>query len=173
MPAEMLAFSVYIKEDNMTLESILIGVAALVLGGGGGFVFKMIQSNIESKKIRDSYEKEISNLKQERDDAVAAKQSVEKEVGALRQSAVDANKKYEDVRVLLNDAISALTVLKAYEAVDKESKEKIKKLEETIVNGEITPSTADEFKKMLEEINKKNQKYNKGRSEGRSTGKKV
>ena len=109
----------------MTLESILIGVAALVLGGGGGFVFKMIQSNIESKKIRDSYEKEISNLKQERDDAVAAKQSVEKEVGALRQSAVDANKKYEDVRVLLNDAISALTVLKAYEAVDKESKEKM------------------------------------------------
>lgn len=157
----------------MTLESILIGVAALVLGGGGGFVFKMIQSNIESKKIRNSYEKEISNLKQERDNAVAAKQSVEKEVGALRQSAVDANKKYEDVRVLLNDAISALTVLKAYEAVDKESKEKIKKLEDTIVNGEITPSTADEFKKMLEEINKKNQKYNKGRSEGRSTGKKV
>lgn len=156
----------------MSLESILIGIAALVLGGGGGFVFKMFKSNIDMKKMRESYEKEILNTKKERDEAIAAKVSVEKEVGALRQSAVDANKKYEDVRILLNDAISAMSVLKAYEAIDKASKEKLKKLEETIVNGQVTPSTVEEFKKMLEEINKKNEKYNKGRSEGRTTGRK-
>lgn len=157
----------------MTLESIMIGIGALVLGGSGGFIFKMIQSSVEFNKIKESYEKEINALKQERDNIIVAKQSVEKEVSALRQSAVDANKRYEDVRVLLNDAISALTVLKAYDAINKESKDKIKKLEDTIINGEVTSSTAEEFKKMLQEINDKSQKYNKGRSEVRSTGKKV
>ena len=66
----------------MSLESILIGIAALILGGGIGFVIKMIQFNIESKKIRESYEKEINNLKQDREIVVAAKQSLEKEISS-------------------------------------------------------------------------------------------
>jgi len=157
----------------MSLESILIGIASLVLGGGGGFIYKMIKSSIDIKNLKESHEKQISTINKEKETILAEKLSIEKEIGALRQAAVDANKRYEDTRVLLNDAISAMSVLKAFEAIDKASKEKLKKIENTIVNGNVTPSTTDEFKKMLEEIKKKNEKYNQGRSEKRTTGKKT
>jgi len=119
-----------------TIKIIIIGILCLVIGGGIGWLINWGSTRIE-----------IATLQSERDKAILEKTTIqlqwEKAVNELIQT-----------KVLLNDTLAALELLKKYNLIDKKTKDEIKKIDITLdPQGNPTDDTYDEFRKLIENFN--------------------
>lgn len=131
-----------IGEKVTLIIAIIIGIA---VGFGIGYLSKALSDKIL-----------ISELKQERDAALLEKSTMQEQwelaVNELNQASV-----------LLNDTLAALELLRRYKSVDNETREEIDKIDNTLdPEGNPTEDTYDAFRKLVEEMNRKNQEYNTG-----------
>jgi hypothetical protein len=134
------------QEDKIISDKIILVIAIIIgiaVGFGIGYLTKAVIDKVK-----------IATLEKERDQALLAKQTMkeqwEKAINELNQT-----------KVLLTDTLAALELLKKYQAVDNETRNKIKELEKTLdPQNKPTEDTYDKFRKLVEEMNKKNQAYN-------------
>ena len=132
---------------NIITDKILIIVAIIVcllLGFGLGYLSKALSDKIT-----------ISDLEKKVAITELAKNTMQKQW----EIAVNELNK---TKVLLNDTLAALELLRKYQLIDNDTKNKINKIDNTLVDGKPTQDTYDEFKKLVEEMNKKNGEYNTG-----------
>lgn len=120
----------------------LIGglIIGLFPGFGVGFLYKLIKGK-----------KELKNLKHDLSEAKRLQEL------AIKQRDVYAQK-LVDVRSMLADALATIEVLQAYKEIDDKTKEEIKEIKDSLVNGEPSDDTYERYKKLIDEINKRNQK---------------
>jgi len=127
------------------IQTIITAVVAIVIGLVIGFLVSEIR-NISIK----------NQLERERDNAITVKNTIREQW----QKAVD---ELEQTRVLLNDTLAALEVLKSYQLIDSETQKDIDELEETLDDeGSPTPETYNKFKSLVDRFNELNQEYNTG-----------
>jgi uncharacterized protein YoxC len=56
-----------------------------------------------------------------------------------------------------------MEVMRAYNAIDEETKRKVKEVKDTLDDdGKTTPETIKKYKQLIDDINKKNKDYNSG-----------
>ncbi len=119
---------------------IIVGVIiGLTLGFGGGFLTKTVMTQIE-----------LANLRSERDQAVLARQTMQKQWEA-------AVNELNATKVVLNDTLAALELLKKYSAVDEKTRKDVQDLKKTLdPQGQPTPETEDLFRKLVDKFNQLN-----------------
>lgn len=129
--------------DKFTLIiAIVIGIA---VGFGIGYLSKALADRIL-----------IAELEQQRDRALLQKQTMQDQ---WEQAVNELN----GAKVLLNDTLAALELLREYQSIDDETRNKINKIDNTLdPEGNPTEETYDEFRKLVEEMNKLNQEFNTG-----------
>ena len=117
---------------------IIIGVIiGLVVGAIGGYITNALQNRVL-----------IAELERDRDRAVLEK------VNMQQQWQIAVNE-LNQTRVLLNDTLASLELLRRYQLIDDRTRRDINKIEETLdPEGEPTEETYDEFRKFVEEMNK-------------------
>jgi len=120
------------------IKLIIVAILCLVVGGSIGWLINWGVTRIE-----------LATASSERDNAILEKITIknqwEKAINELTQT-----------RVILNDTLAALELLREYNKIDKETKDKINKIDVTLdISGNPTEDTYDEFKKLIEEFNKK------------------
>jgi len=121
--------------DNFKI--IIVAILCLALGGSIGWLATWGSTRVE-----------IANAQAERDRANLEKTTMqlqwEKAVNELTQT-----------KVLLNDTLAALELLRKYNLIDKETKDEIAKIDITLdPSGKPTDTTYDEFRKLIEEFNR-------------------
>jgi len=119
---------------------IIIGVIiGLTIGFGGGFLTKTVMTQIE-----------LAQLRSERDQAVLARQTMQKQWEA-------AVNELNATKVVLNDTLAALELLKKYSAVDEKTRKDVQDLKKTLdPQGQPTPETEDVFRKLVDKFNQLN-----------------
>ena len=118
-------------------------IVCLSLGFGMGFLSKALADRVK-----------IATLEKERDQALLAK-------ATMKEQWEQAVNELNQTKVLLNDTLAALELLRQYQAIDNDTRDKIKDIEGTLdPSGDPTSETYDRFRKMIEDMNKKNEEYN-------------
>jgi len=132
--------------DVMLTTGFVVGmIVGILIGGAIGYGGRYMQDQVI-----------IKTLESERDSALLAKENMKKEWE-------EALQKVENTTVMLKDTLAAIEVLKMYQAIDEETKEKLKSLRDTYDDeNKPTDDTFNKFKQMVDEINKRNKKYNTG-----------
>jgi len=116
--------------------SIILGI---IIGFSGGFLTKSIINKIE-----------IAELRSERDQAVMARQTMQKQWEAAVNELLQT-------KVVLNDTLAALELLRKYSAVDEKTKKDVQELKKTLdPQGEPTPETEDLFRSLVDKFNELN-----------------
>jgi len=132
------------KIEFMLIIGFIIGI---LVGGAIGYGARYIQGQLI-----------IKTLESERDNALLAKINMQKEWEKAIQEV-------ENTTTMLKDTLAAIEVLKMYQAIDEDTKKKLKSLQDTYDDeNKPTDDTFDKFKQMVDEINKRNQEYNTGSS---------
>ena len=132
---------------NVNIMLIIGLIIGILLGGVLGYVVKWGTDRVV-----------IAELESERDIAVL-------EMNTMQLQWEIAVNELNKTKVLLNDTLAALELLREYQAIDQTTKDEIKKIDNTLVDGSPTKDTYDAFKKLVEEYNKKNEEYNTASSE--------
>jgi chromosome segregation ATPase len=129
----------------MEITMIIGIVIGAVLGGGIGWLVKTLLVHIKIKNL----ESEINKLKLEKRNLV----------DKLEQM----TQKLAETESLLSDTLAAMEVMRAYNAIDEETKRKVKEVKDTLDDdGKTTPETIKKYKQLIDDINKKNKDYNSG-----------
>lgn len=127
------------------ITTILAVIIGLAIGFSIGYLGKALADRIV-----------IAELTQERDAALLEKNTMQD------QWEIAVNE-LNEASVLLNDTLAALELLRNYQSIDNETRKEIDDLEDTFdEEGEPTEETYDEFRKLVEEMNRQNQEYNTG-----------
>ena len=135
--------------DKVTI--IIAVIIGLAVGFGIGYLSKALADRII-----------IAELTQERDSALLEKNTMQEQWEA-------ATNELNQTKILLNDTLAALELLRQYQAIDNETKKEIDELENTLdPEGNPTEDTYDEFRRMVEEMNKQNEEYNTAVATGQS-----
>lgn len=118
-------------------------VVCIAVGFGLGFLSKAL---IDRVKIADL----------ERDKVVAERQR-----DNMRDQWQEAVNELNQTQVLLNDTLAALELLREYQAIDEDTREKINELDNTLdPEGKPTEDTYDRLRGLIDEYNRKNEEYN-------------
>lgn len=127
--------------DKVTLIiAIILGIA---VGFGIGFLSKALIDKIE-----------IAELEKERDSALLQKNTMQEKWELATQE-------LSQTKVLLQDTFAALELLKQYQVIDNDTKDKIKDIDNTLdPEGKPTEDTYDKLRNLIEDYNKKNKVYN-------------
>ena len=129
---------------NISIEALFGMIVGLVFGLIIGYGACYVKTQIT-----------IKTLQNEKNEALLAKNNMKEEWSK-------AINKLNKTETMLKDTLSAIEVLKMYQAIDKETREKLSKLKNTYDdNNNPTDNTYDEFRKMIEDLNDKNSQYNK------------
>lgn len=129
----------------MEITMIIGIVIGALLGGGIGWLVKTLLVHIKIKNL----ESEINKLKLEKRNLV----------DKLEQM----TQKLAETESLLSDTLAAMEVMRAYNAIDEETKRKVKEVKDTLDDdGKTTPETIKKYKQLIDDINKKNKDYNSG-----------
>jgi len=120
-----------------TVKLIIVGVLCIAIGGLVSWLATWGVTRVE-----------IATAHSERDKAVLEKTTMqiqwEKAVNELTQT-----------KVLLNDTLAALELLRKYNQIDKDTKDDIARIDITLdPSGKPTDTTYDEFRKLIEEFNR-------------------
>lgn len=126
----------------MGIQMIIGLIAGALLGGGIGYLIRLIQSKIKIAEL-------------ERDLLKAEKQT--RLFGEQLRETTDELVKTKDA---LKSTINAMELLQAYKAIDEKTKRKIEDIEKTIKEGKPTKDTFEEYAKLIEDMNNKNKNYN-------------
>lgn len=129
--------------DKITLIiAIVVGIA---VGFGIGYLSKALADRIT-----------IAELEKERDQALLREQT-------MRDQWEAAVNELNNTKVLLNDTLAALELLREYQAIDNETRRDIDNIENTLdPDGNPTEETYNEFRRLIDEMNKQNEEYNTG-----------
>lgn len=119
------------------LKTVLMSVLFFVIGAALGWLVNWGMTRVE-----------LAELRSERDNAVLERNTIqdrwEVAVNELNQT-----------KVLLNDTLSALELLREYQAIDEETRDDIEEIDNTLdPEGNPTEDTYDEFRRMIEEFNR-------------------
>jgi DNA-binding phage protein len=127
--------------DKVTMIiAIIIGIA---IGFGLGFLSKAIID-----KVR------MAELEKERDQALLQKET-------FRQNWEKALNELNQTKVLLNDTLAALELLRQYQQIDDETRKKIAEIDKTLdPEGNPTEDTYERFRRLIKEVNERNEEYN-------------
>lgn len=129
--------------DKFTMIVALI--AGLAIGGLIGWLATSL-----------SFKLEIAELEKERDRALL-------ERATMQDQWEQAVNELNSTKVLLNDTLAALELLRQYQAIDNETRNEINRIENTLdPQGNPTEDTYNQFRKLIDEMNKQNQEYNTG-----------
>lgn len=128
----------------MAIESIIMAVVGAGLGGVIGWLIKLIKDKLKIAEL------ENKNYK------------LQMELNELTTKMAKTIEELKKTQTLLTDSLAAIELLKAYKAIDDETKRKIDELKGLMKDGKSTPESIEKYKAMIDEINKKNQAYNKG-----------
>lgn len=120
-----------------TVKLIIVGVLCIAIGGFVGWLATWGATRVE-----------VATAHSERDKAVLEKTTMqlqwEKAVNELTQT-----------KVLLNDTLAALELLRKYNQIDKDTKDNIARIDITLdPSGKPTDTTYDEFRRLIEEFNR-------------------
>ena len=125
------------------IQTTITAIIAVIVGLAIGFLVG------EIRNIR-----QINSLERELDNAVLAKNNMREQWGL----ALDELNK---TRVLLNDTLAALEVLRQYQVIDNETKREIDELEETLdPEGKPTQETYEKFKNLVDRMDRMSIDYN-------------
>lgn len=125
-----------ISDKIMMVVGLILGLS---IGFGGGYLTKALINKIE-----------IAELRSERDQAVLAKQTMQKQWEA-------AVNELSATKIILNDTLAALELLREYQRIDDETRRDIDSLKKTLdPEGKPTPQTEDLFRSLVDEFNRLN-----------------
>lgn len=124
-------------------------ILGIVLGSGFGGIITYLWSALQNKL-------KIANLEKD----LAKAQS---EVADLVRKNAELTQKCMDTQAALANTLSALELIKAYQVIDQDTKNKIKDLQNTFVEGKASADTMNSFKDALKKMNESFSKYNKGK----------
>ena len=123
--------------DKITM--IILAVLMLAVGYGGGFLTKALIDKVK-----------MAELQSERDQAILAKQTIQ-EQWEIAVNELNAT------RVVLNDTLAALELLREYQRIDDQTREDINKLKGTLdPEGQPTDDTDEVFRSLVDEFNRLN-----------------
>lgn len=117
------------------IKYITIGVLCFLVGGTIGWLINWGTTRVQ-----------LAEAESARDKAVLEKTTMQ------QQWQVAVNE-LNETKVLLNDTLSALELIKQYSAIDKSTKEDLDKIDKTLVDEKPTEETYNEFRKMIEKFN--------------------
>ena len=122
----------------MGVLDIILLILGAIFGGGLGFLIKTLLSTAQINSLQGQIAQDKINL-------------------AAMQTNLD------QTSALLHDALSAIEVTQAYQAIDAQTAKDIAAIKQTFdSNGKATQASYDAMKKLLEQINQRNSDYNKG-----------
>lgn len=133
----------------MSIIQIVLLVIGALMGGGLGWLIKTIQNKIKIAQL----ENEIYRLEKERDQ--------------FKQKWHESEQKLLETETLLSDTLAAIELLKAYQAIDDQTRKDIDELRDTFNDGKPSDETYKKYKQMIDRINDMNKDYNQGRLEAR------
>lgn len=123
--------------DKITMVIGLI--LGLAIGFGGGYLTKALIDKIE-----------MAELRSERDQAVLARQT-------MQEQWEEAVNELSATKIILNDTLAALELLREYQRIDDETRKDIDNLKKTLdPEGKPTPQTEDLFRSLVDEFNRLN-----------------
>lgn len=128
----------------MDIVSIIMAVIGLGAGGAIGWLVNLIKTKLKMAEL------ENKNYK------------LQEEVNQLTQKIATTLSELKNTQALLTDSLAAIELLKAYKAIDDQTRKKIDELKSSFKDGKITPESIEKYKILMAEINKKNQAYNDG-----------
>ncbi|MFW6226012.1 MAG: hypothetical protein ACOC3V_03560 [bacterium] len=115
---------------------ILVMVVASGLGYGAGWLAKSLQVRVQ-----------IAELTAERDQAKLARQN-------MREQWEVAVNELNATKVILNDTLASLELLRQYASIDEQTQNDIKELKNTLdPDGEPTQETEDVFRSLVKKFN--------------------
>lgn len=121
-----------------TIQSVIIGIIALIIGLGiGGLAMWGIQ------RVK------VAEAERMKTEAILAKNTMQKQWEA-------AVNELNSTRVVLNDTLAALELLRQYQRIDNATRQNIDSLKNSLKDGNITPETKNLFKSYVDDFNKLN-----------------
>jgi multidrug resistance efflux pump len=122
----------------MGVLDIVLLIIGAIFGGGLGWLIKTIFTNAQINSLQSQVAQDKINL-------------------AAMQTNLD------QTSALLHDALSAIEVTQAYQAIDAQTAKDIQSIKQTFdASGKATQASYDAMKKLLDQINQRNSDYNKG-----------
>lgn len=128
----------------MNALTIVFSILGLAAGGGLGYLVKALITKFQMVTMENKLH-----------DAEKAKEQAINEANAAKNLLAKT-------QTLLSDTLASIELLKAYQAIDQKTKDQLKQLQDSMKDGKVTDDTMLKYKKMIEEMNKKNQAYNQG-----------
>jgi ABC-type Na+ efflux pump permease subunit len=123
----------------MNAVSIILLIVGAIFGGGIGWLIKTLLSNAKINSLKATIVQDQKDL--------AAKQT-----------------QLDQTSALLHDALSAIEVTQAYQAIDAQTAKDIVTIKQTFdQSGKATQASYDAMKKLLDQINQRNSGYNAGK----------
>lgn len=127
----------------MDIIQIMVLILGLGAGGGIGWLIKTVQAKIQINELENR--------------ALRAEKARENMIDELSKSKGEL----ANAKKLLRETIAAMEVLQAYKAIDEKTRKEIDRVKKSLDDdGEATPETYDEFAKIIDNMNKKNEEYN-------------
>ena len=115
----------------------------IIVGFGIGYLTSSIKTKVKIAELEKSKAQLILDKKE------------------MQEQWTKAVNELSQTKILLNDTLSALELLKQYRSIDDDTKKKINNLNQTLdPTGKPTDNTYDAFRKIIEEANKNNEEYN-------------
>lgn len=120
-----------------TVKTILVGVVFIIIGGAIGALTMWGAQRVK-----------IAELESERDKAVLERVTMQEQW----EKAVN---ELNSTRVLLNDTLAALELLRQYQSIDEETRRNINRIDNTLdPEGNATEDTYEEFRNLVDEFNR-------------------
>ena len=165
----------------MSIETILIGIGALIVGGGIGFLIKFLldkslvteiarekaglQKTIdqqvlivktEQQREKDSWNVERLQLQKDKADALESLRKIQDELTKTKGQLEDAKAGFES-------SLAALKLTNLYDQININIRAKLDQLDRSLsTDGQASELTLKLIQQIIEDINSKNLTYNKG-----------
>lgn len=164
----------------MSLETILIGIGALIIGGGIGFLIKFLvdkslvteikrekeglQKTIdqqiqivktEQQREKDSWNVERLQLQKDKSDALESLRKIQDEL-------IKTKSQLEDAKAGFESSLAALKLTNLYDQININIRAKLDQLDRSLsADGQASQLTLTLIQQIIEDINTKNLTYNK------------
>lgn len=119
------------------IKTVLLAVAFFLVGGALGWLVNWGMTRVQVAEL------ERDNL------------NLEKQIETVTEQWELAVNELSQTKVLLNDTLSALELLRQYQAVNRDVQEDVQEIRDTLdPEGNVTPETEDKFRNMIDEFNR-------------------